>query len=93
MSIPDLVRDCLNAFKQLLESDGGGASDRLQDELGRFRIWASNISAHSTGQRSLEYRLRDSSELKEAVVRFLSELLQLLRNRKHMSEGTLFLLN
>lgn len=91
-SIADLVRDCLNAFQQLLAEREDIPVDKVQDELGRFRIWASNVSAHSSGRRSLQYRLRDSSELSETVIRYLAELLRLLRDRKHRSKSNLLLL-
>jgi hypothetical protein len=80
MEIARLVRQCLNSFSNLssLESDDQQFADRVTDEFGRFRIWAGNASAHSTGFRSLQYRLRDSSELCSAVLRYLTSLLEAL---------------
>lgn len=51
---------------------------RFVDEAGRFRVWAGNISAHRTARRSLEYRLRDSSNLKATVESLLRNLSQAL---------------
>lgn len=66
------VRECLDAFS--IECEGHGSD--IEDELGRFKVWASNISAHrpSHSRRSLEYRLRDSSRLRDTVLSFLQDL-------------------
>lgn len=80
VSIASLVRQCLELFKQLSSYEDSNFQDLVNDELGRFRIWAGNVSAHTTGRRSLEYRLRDSSELSSAVMRFLQELIEVLES-------------
>ena len=44
MSIPLRVRECFDAFSIARE----GAEEeivRLEDELGRFKIWAGNVAA------------------------------------------------
>lgn len=51
-----------------------------QDELGRLRVWAANIGAHQTGQSSLDYRLRDSSHIRQQIIKLLDELLKRLRD-------------
>lgn len=79
MAIPILVHECFDAFS--LEFAGEDAS-YLEDELGRFKIWAGNIAAHrpAHSRRSLEYRLRDSSGLKEMVLSLLQDLLVAIRD-------------
>jgi hypothetical protein len=79
--ISTLVRQCLDISKDL-ETDAQETPSSLIDELGRFRVWVGNISAHRTflSRRSLEYRLRDSSNLRSTVVGLLRDLLQLLQN-------------
>lgn len=77
MNIPLLVRRCLDKFKVLSDSETQHI-DRIVDELGRFRVWAGNVSAHTSGRRSLQHRLRDSSELSSAVIDHLTELLSSL---------------
>lgn len=77
MDIPLLVRRCLDKFKALSDSETQHI-DRIVDELGRFRVWAGNVSAHTAGRKSLQHRLRDSSELSSAVIGHLSELLTVL---------------
>lgn len=77
MEISLLVRRCLGRFKELCINDHQH-SDRMLDESGRFRVWAGNVSAHTSGRRSLQHRLRDSSELSTAVIGHLSDLLGVL---------------
>ena len=76
MSISGVVLQCLAKFKTL-EANGHDHVSLL-DENGRFRVWTGNISAHRTGRRSLEYRLRDSSNLQSTVISLLRDLLQAL---------------
>ena len=86
-SIPALSNGCFNAFKRICSrierettSDTGLAQiSRWQDELGRLRLWAANIGAHQTGQSSLEFRLKDSSHIKEQVAKLLVDLGQMLQ--------------
>jgi hypothetical protein len=71
MSIPACVRECFEAFRIDCDEDF-----HLQDELGRFKVWVGNIAAHrpAHSRRSLEYRLRDSSRLREMVLSLLGDL-------------------
>ena len=82
MSIATLVLRCLKRFKTLsaLESIDCLAIEQVEDEAGRFRIWAGNVSAHTTGRRSLQHRLRDSPELMSAVLAYLENLLVVLED-------------
>lgn len=50
----------------------------IEDELGRFRIWASNIGALNIGRASLDYRLRDAEYLYQNVKSLLEDLKQCL---------------
>jgi len=84
-SIADCVRKCLEEFSLLknVESPLATDSDRkavleIVEEDARFKIWSGNIGAHSTGRRSLQYRLRDASHLQKQVVSLLHELSELL---------------
>jgi hypothetical protein len=78
MAIHIQVRECFDAFPVDFDEN----SD-IQDELGRFRVWAGNIAAHrpSHSRRSLEYRLRDSSRLRDTVLSLLRDLKRALRSR------------
>lgn len=46
----------------------------VQEELGRFKIWAGNIGALQKGPSSLDYRLREASHVQQPIVRFLRDL-------------------
>ena len=78
-SIPALFTSCFSALKYICSRlEKGTTSDvesfqfsRWQDELGRLRLWAANIGAHRTGQSSLEFRLKDSSHIREQVTNLL----------------------
>ena len=50
-----------------------------QDEFGRLCIWAGNIGAHQKGQFSLDFRLRDSSHIRQRVIKLLNEILKSLQ--------------
>jgi hypothetical protein len=46
----------------------------LNNELGRFRIWAADTEAHARGYNSLDYRLREASHLRGRVIQLLQHL-------------------
>ncbi|KAG9195991.1 hypothetical protein G6011_01112 [Alternaria panax] len=48
--------------------------DALEDEVGRFRVWAGNLGALQKGHSSLDYRLRDSPNLLSSALKLLEEL-------------------
>ncbi|KAI4184946.1 MAG: hypothetical protein LQ348_004457 [Seirophora lacunosa] len=59
-----------------------------EDERGRLRMWAANIGAHQTGQSSLEFRLRDSSQIQQQIIRLLEKIAVQLRDaRTVLTEG------
>ncbi|UNI16895.1 hypothetical protein JDV02_003285 [Purpureocillium takamizusanense] len=87
-SIASYVEGCLDLF-HLVTDQVGNASDTtgnlkfwrdIRDERTRFKVWAGNIGAHSTGMSSLDYRLRDSSHIRVQVVRLLQDLDELLED-------------
>jgi hypothetical protein len=51
----------------------------LNDELGRFRIWAANTGAYARGNNSLDYRLREASHLRDRIIQLLKHLDTVLR--------------
>ncbi|KAK6423460.1 hypothetical protein LTR81_003817 [Elasticomyces elasticus] len=83
VTIPSTVNQCFDAFDSLCEAAEAGSELglALQEERGRFKVWTANISAHRavTSRRSLEYRLRDSSNLRDTVKYLLQDLLQALQ--------------
>ncbi|CZT18257.1 uncharacterized protein RCC_04102 [Ramularia collo-cygni] len=81
MDIADSVQQCLTAFTQLTDTlQDGDVFEQLLKEHGRFKIWMGNLSAQrASGTRSLEYRLRDSQNLKKRVLSLLEDLSEELR--------------
>lgn len=64
----ELFRDALAVFQY---------EDRameMQDEFGRFNLWASNIAVFVPGQGSLDFRLIDMPEVKDQFLRQLGLL-------------------
>lgn len=57
---------------------------QLQDELGRFNLWAANIGVFAPLQASLDYRLIDIPDIKSQFLRQLDTLNITLTQRKQM---------
>ncbi|KAK8076237.1 hypothetical protein PG994_003509 [Apiospora phragmitis] len=85
-TIGGLVRDCLKSFDSVLsnrveyERKAGEslALSKINDEQGKFKVWSGNIGAHRKGTSSLDYRLRDASNLRKKVQALLEDLLEAL---------------
>lgn len=78
-NISFVVVQCLKDLSRLVSEDLSSFASEVppalwKDELGRLRVWASNIGAHQTGQSSLDHRLRDASHIKEQTLRVLQRL-------------------
>jgi hypothetical protein len=75
-----LSLECQRALEVLLDktSEGNGpgswSNTAVEEELSRFKIWASNIGAMRTGKASLDYRLRRAEYLTESVKSLLEDL-------------------
>ena len=82
MAIAERVKVCIQAFKQLTETipdkKVSGLNDlfsaQLGDQYGQFRVWAGNTGAHQIGRSSLDYRLRDATQLQGRVLEILKDL-------------------
>ncbi|TGO92413.1 hypothetical protein BPOR_0003g00110 [Botrytis porri] len=48
----------------------------LENELGRFKIWAGNLGVFAPGRASVDYRLRDDADVKEILTQMLDRLRQ-----------------
>lgn len=61
----------------------------IQDEFGRFKVWAANIGALQPGSRSssLEHRLREATKVKDHVIKLLRDLNHSLTGCKCISTG------
>ncbi|GAB1314686.1 hypothetical protein MFIFM68171_04896 [Madurella fahalii] len=88
------VKQCLYQFEVLLralrDEDGvkaGMTDGGIADQLARFKVWAGNIGAHRAGTSSLDYRLRDASNIRKQVVSLLTDLEDSLRDAYSIVRG------
>ncbi|KAJ3493124.1 hypothetical protein NLG97_g4939 [Lecanicillium saksenae] len=76
------VKRCLTLFTPVLSGiedvSGGTTHTQLAHERSRFKLWSANIGAHRTGASSLDYRLRDASNIRLNVLELVRDLAQLL---------------
>lgn len=87
---------CLRGFAQVRKSLPAAAlwlsgyieADALDDELGRFRVWAANIGALQKGHSSLDYRLREAPLVRDNVQKLLKELHGCLQEMNVVLTGT-----
>lgn len=62
------------------DSSGEQTYEALNDELGRFRIWAGNLGVFANGHASVDYRLRNDPDIKGIIERLLRRLEQNIRS-------------
>lgn len=82
LSIASFYSVCIQSFDRLcdlLQSPDCEFSSQisvldLQDELGRFRVWAGNVGAHRSGRVSLDHKLREASQIHNKVTELLKDL-------------------
>jgi hypothetical protein len=75
--IPTLVARGFSSLKTLLSllEDNPAECSAAASHLARLKLWAANLGAHRpSGTRSLEYRLRDASSIRNHVVSLLQDL-------------------
>ena len=74
---------CFNRLTELLRASDHSrnfeshlSAVAINDEFGRFKVWAANIGALQPASRSssLEYRLREATRVKDHVSRLLRDL-------------------
>ena len=94
VSISSILSDCLRRFNTLVASItlqqkqnmADIPQDLWEDELGRLRVWAANIGAHQTGKSSLDYRLRDASNIKDQIILLLKAVQRAFDDVEDMSQ-------
>ncbi|KAL7945745.1 hypothetical protein V8C42DRAFT_352759 [Trichoderma barbatum] len=81
---------CLSLFSQgillLAQTESSDDQNGLLDEFGRFKLWTSNIGVFAALHSSLDYRLRDVSDIKDSFSRQLATIenrLQQLHDAAH----------
>lgn len=109
-SIAKKVKSCLRAFELLctaileaseqdIDTMGEISSDWIKDTLDRFKLWSQNIGAHHTGRRSLDYRLRDASNLRKQAIDLVGDMVQavddgqyfpVVSHRQHTTDSDTF---
>ncbi|KAI1757960.1 hypothetical protein F4782DRAFT_536659 [Xylaria castorea] len=68
---------CLESFKQCLNQAAAIHSRELslvEDQLARFSLWSSNIKVFSSGRGSLDYRIREAPDVRDAISAVLEAL-------------------
>lgn len=92
VDIPTRASNCASYLNDvvavLIEDDATSLRERIEDERGRFRVWASNLGAFHTAQsvKSLEFRLRNSERMHQSVIDGLKRLSELSYRCEHNSE-------
>jgi hypothetical protein len=66
---------CARFFEDILS--GNSIDPQIEQQSDRFRLWAGNIGARQVGKSSLDYRLREASD----VADMLSQLLHALQTQ------------
>lgn len=89
-SLSALARSCVEALEDLVQENRDVVhveqsspveyehSNLIDDCLGRFKVWARNLGAFQNpeSQSSLDYRLHDGEEMRDAVKEQLEGLLE-----------------
>ncbi|KAF5227593.1 hypothetical protein FANTH_14728 [Fusarium anthophilum] len=92
--IATAVAKCIDCFSNILRVPKSLACNSptferdMADQQTRFNVWAGNIGAHRTGPSSLDYRLRDSSNIKDRVLSLLKDLVELIQDAHDILMGT-----
>ncbi|KPM38857.1 hypothetical protein AK830_g7711 [Neonectria ditissima] len=77
VTIAGVAELCLNAFQQCLGSSAHlhpREFSLVEDQLARFSSWASGIGVFSRGRASMDHRLREVSEVRDAIIDLLETL-------------------
>ena len=46
----------------------------MEEQQARFKLWAANLGVFASGQVSIDYRLKDNSDLQDLVLQLLDAL-------------------
>lgn len=84
--IAPLVKRSFVSFQILSDSASSNQDECsiVRSHLSRFKLWVGSLGAHrSSGGRSLEYRLRDSSFVRNHIVSLLQDLVSSIDEGGH----------
>ena len=76
-TIAESAGDCLTSFERFARQAaclGPRQYSLVEGQIARLSIWTSNIGAFASGRASVDHRLRDAPELREAVISLLEAL-------------------
>jgi hypothetical protein len=76
-SILGATRHCVQAIlRYSAKSKDRKTSTKLENELGRVKIWAGNIGVFADGNASTDHRLRNNPDIKLAIVQMLMRVVK-----------------
>jgi hypothetical protein len=93
MSIYVAYRKCVQSSRELCDSLRAQGPEAiptsLRNDIGRFTVWAKNSGAHrkETHSMSLDYRLREASDVKNMVVKLLEDLKAALQDGRYIAHS------
>ncbi|KAH6877240.1 hypothetical protein B0T10DRAFT_188142 [Thelonectria olida] len=73
-SFQDCINNASNADKVTCSHHSKPFLVRIEDQLARFSLWVANIRVFGSGRDSLDHRLREASEVHNAVIGLLQAL-------------------
>jgi len=84
-SLASQYEKCIYTFGQLyarLESRDHNQDllSSVEDEIGRFRVWAADAGAHQSARVSLDYRLREAPHVHSRVSELIEEIQEDVEN-------------
>lgn len=81
----------LRAFQQCLYLSASLHPRELalvEDQLARFSIWTASIGVFARGRASMDHRLREATDVHEAVTSLLEDLTDGIQNCRYISTST-----
>ncbi|KAI3581663.1 hypothetical protein IWW34DRAFT_804322 [Fusarium oxysporum f. sp. albedinis] len=91
--IAAVVTQCIDCFGKIVRAPTNLAPNSptfgrdMADQQTRCNVWAGNIGAHRNGLSSLDYRLRDSSQIEDQVLSLLKDLIELMQDAHDILMG------
>ncbi|CAF3570952.1 unnamed protein product [Fusarium graminearum] len=102
ITIVDCAKSCLESFQKCLNSTGKAdkvtasltsrlspSLVRVEDQLARFSLWAANLNVFSASKASLDNRLREAPDVKDAIVALLETLNYRIKSCTRLINSTL----
>ena len=81
------TKSCQSLFQRCLFNPLFSELDWLENRQGEFNLWAASLKAASIGRSSLDYRVRDSPEVRESICDLLDGLSESLEGLSQTGMG------